>query len=432
MVNKMREMKDSGVEWIGDIPIQWDVRPVKELFNRKKAKAFDENPVVLSLSRDSVKVRDITNNEGQLAESYFEYNPVEPGDLLLNPMDLYSGANCNVSEISGVISPAYVNLKSKNGVSSRYYDYYFKTQYWSMALFAHGLGVSFDNRWTLNNQTLMNYKAPVPDYFEQTQISEYLKIRITLIDNIIDKTKQSIEEYKKLKQSIITEAVTKGLNPDVKLKDSGIEWIGMIPEHWAVSKLKNVLVSPLKYGANESGVDYQENLPRYIRITDIDISDNSLKMENMLSLTEKQAETYILKHNDILFARSGGTVGKSFIFDERYGLSAFAGYLIKAEVSDMVNPKLIYYYTLSGAYEEWKNRIFIQATIQNIGASKYSNMEIVFPSNKDEQDKLVKFIDSIIDKFAKIFNEKNSLIAELESYKKSLIYEVVTGKKEMA
>lgn len=131
----MKEMKDSGVEWIGKIPADWSMIRVKHAFIRKNEKAMQEEPIVLSLARSGVRVRDISNNEGQVAESYFNYNPVAEGDLLLNPMDLYSGANCSISHINGVISPAYINLKSKEGFNPVFYDYYFKVQYWLMAFF---------------------------------------------------------------------------------------------------------------------------------------------------------------------------------------------------------------------------------------------------------------------------------------------------------
>ena len=132
----MREMKASGIEWIGEIPADWSTERVKHIFTRKNEKAMQENPTILSLARDGVKVRDISNNEGQIAESYYNYNPVEEGDLLLNPMDLYSGANCSISKVQGVISPAYINLKANAGVSPAFYDYYFKVQYWLMAFFS--------------------------------------------------------------------------------------------------------------------------------------------------------------------------------------------------------------------------------------------------------------------------------------------------------
>lgn len=170
----MRGFKHSGFDWIGEIPISWRVGKAKHAFIRKNAKAMQEDPVILSLARSGVRVRDISTNEGQIAESYFNYNPVEPGDFLLNPMDLYSGANCSMSQVSGVISPAYINLRAKKGFVAEYYDFYFKTQYWAMALFAHGKGVSFDNRWTLNADTLFNYAIPIPPVEEQERIASYL------------------------------------------------------------------------------------------------------------------------------------------------------------------------------------------------------------------------------------------------------------------
>ena len=181
----MRKMKDSGVKWIGSIPKNWTIQRVKHAFVRKNEKAMQDEPVVLSLARSGVKIRDISSNEGQIAESYYNYNPVEEGDLLLNPMDLYSGANCSISKVNGVISPAYINLKNKEGYNSRFYDYYFKVQYWTMAFFSHGKGVSFDNRWTLSIETLMNYPIIVLEYDEQCKRADYLDHKCKKIDIII-------------------------------------------------------------------------------------------------------------------------------------------------------------------------------------------------------------------------------------------------------
>jgi len=189
----MREMKNSGVEWIGEIPAEWKIVKVKQAFYRKNEKAQQENPIVLSLARSCRKVRDISANEGQIAESYYNYNPVSIGDLLLNPMDLYSGANCSISKVEGVISPAYANLRSKEGYFSNFYDYYFKVQYWMMVLFAHGKGVSFDNRWTLTNETLMNFPVVAPSLDEQHRIADFLDEKCAKIDAVIEKQKQVVE-----------------------------------------------------------------------------------------------------------------------------------------------------------------------------------------------------------------------------------------------
>ena len=426
-----RTMKDSGIEWIGEIPENWSISKVKHCFTRKNSKAKQDDPIVLSLARSGVKVRDISTNEGQLAESYYDYNPVQVGDLLLNPMDLYSGANCSYSDVEGVISPAYINLKNKEGVSnSKFYDYYFKVQYWMMVLFSFGKGVSFDNRWTLGQETLMNFPIVYPSLPEQQKIADFLDEKCSHIDSVLEKTRASIEEYKQLKQSVITKAVTKGIRPNRPMKDSGIEWIGEIPEDWEIRKFKYVLSNTLQYGANESGVPYDSSLPRYIRITDI-TQDGKLKETDKLSLPKDVAQPFILKDGDILFARSGGTVGKSFIYKAEYEESCFAGYLIRATIKETVLPKLVYYWTCSSIYEEWKNSIFIQATIQNIGADKYSNMPIMYIRNKEEQQEIVAYLDDKCSEIDTLIAKKEQLIEELETYKKSLIYEYVTGKKEV-
>ncbi len=209
-----------------------------------------------------------------------------------------------------------------------------------------------------------------------------------------------------------------------EMKDSGIEWIGEIPQDWVITRLKYLISSPLQYGASETGVEYDEKLPRYIRITDITL-DNQLKEENKLSLPYTIAQPYLLKDNDILFARSGATVGKSFIYKSKYGISAFAGYLIKASIKETVSPDFIYYYTLGSHYDLWKDRVFTQATIQNIGADKYSNLLISIPS-LSEQQKIASFLDEKCTETDSLISELKKQIDTLEEYKKSIITETVT------
>lgn len=210
-----------------------------------------------------------------------------------------------------------------------------------------------------------------------------------------------------------------------EMKNSGIEWIGEIPYGWKVSRLKYELMESMKYGASEAGVDYDDNLYRYIRITDI-TNDGKLKEESKLSLTQEQAKDYILHDNTVLFARSGGSVGKSFLYKEEYGKAAFAGYLISAVVDKKkILPKWLMYYTGSTSYKEWTKGIFTQATIQNIGADKYSNMQIpIAPIN--EQKKIINYLDSKCAEIDSLIADIQSEIETLEEYKKSVIFETVT------
>lgn len=425
-------MKYSGIKWIGEIPDNWNVRKVKQCFYISKEQAHEENPTILSLARAGVKVRDISNNEGQLAASYDNYNPVMPGDLLLNPMDLYSGANCSLSEVSGVISPAYINLRKKVELNPKFYDYYFKTQYWAMAMFAHGKGVSFDNRWTMNAETLLNYYLPFPSSDVQDKIVDLINKKTAEIDSLIDIENQQIEKLKEYKQAVITDAVTKGLDNNVVMKDSGIEWIGKIPEETSVIPLKFLLAEPMMYGANESGLREKIiNGYRYIRITDIDGDGNLKDDDENQYLTQEKGESYNLSEGDILFARSGGTVGKTFIYHESYGKSAFAGYLIKGKCDlNKLLPEYLYLYTQSSIYELWKQQIFIQSTIQKIGANKYSMLPLIVGS-LEWQKQVTSYVQTKAREIDELIIVKQQKIDQLSEYKKSLIYEYVTGKKEV-
>lgn len=211
-----------------------------------------------------------------------------------------------------------------------------------------------------------------------------------------------------------------------KMKDSGIEWIGEIPDEWETWRIKHLSIDGLKYGANESGVEFDENLPRYIRITDIS-QDNKLKDDDKLSLPIDKAENYILEDGDVLFARSGATAGKSFYYSEKYGYSCFAGYMIRLRSdTSLIDSKLIYYYTLTFAYEEWIRQVFIQATIQNVSAEKYNNLYIPFSRDKNFQKKIVDYLDNKCEKIDSVIKAKEHTNEKLKEYRQSIIYEAVT------
>lgn len=208
------------------------------------------------------------------------------------------------------------------------------------------------------------------------------------------------------------------------MKDSGVQWIGLIPDDWNIYRLKFLLKEPLQYGANSSGVTFREDLPRYVRITDIK-SYNELYDEDKLSLTEEEALQFILQQGDILFARSGATVGKSFIYDDSFGRAGFAGYLIRAKLNELILPKYLIYFTQSSAYEKWKNIVFIQSTIQNIGADKYSNLSIPLP-NLSQQNKIVNFLDKKCSEIQSAIDNTKQTIEEYKKLKQAVITKAVT------
>lgn len=424
----MREMKDSGIAWIGEIPVDWSTKRVKHIFTRKNEKAMQENPTILSLARDGVKVRDISNNEGQIAESYYNYNPVEEGDLLLNPMDLYSGANCSISKVQGVISPAYINLKANEGTNPSFYDYYFKVQYWLMAFFSHGKGVSYDNRWTLSAETLMNYPVMALSYEEQCKCADYLDRKCSQLDAIIAQQQEVIEKLKAYKLSVITEAVTKGLNPDVPMKDSGVEWIGEIPEHWQIPKIKYLATIASGGTPDRSHPEYWNGPINWVKTGELQNRELYETEEKITELSLDNSSAKIFGADTILVAMygQGKTRGMTALLKIPSATNqACAGLTV---YSKDITVSYLWLF-LMGAYDAIREKANGSGQ-PNLSGALIADFNVTLPPI-GEQMNICKSVAMCTSHIDSITSQKETIVNKLIAYKKSLIYEVVTGKKEV-
>lgn len=260
----------------------------------------------------------------------------------------------------------------------------------------------------VDSNFILTLSYNLPPLETQQKIADYLDVKTQNIDKRIELLQKKKEHYTTLRKAIISEIVNENKS------------------EWKNVRLKDCLREPLKYGANASGIEYDNSLPRYIRITDIDEAGN-LHDDNLLSLSYENAEDYLLKNGDILLARSGATVGKSFLYEDKFGIAAYAGYLIKASLKKNYSPKYLYYYTQSIEYDNWKNRNVIQATIQNLSADKYNYLMIKMPT-LEEQVKLVNFLDKKTSTIDSISKKITTEIDTLKTYRRALINEAVTGK----
>lgn len=416
-------MKDSGIDWIGKIPDEWEINKIDSLYTLRNTKVSDKNYPPLSVTMKGIVPQLATAAKSDDGDNR---KLVKKGDFVINSRSDRRGSS-GISNYDGSVSLINTILTPRGKMNPDYYNWLFHTVQFEDEFYKWGHGI-VDDLWTTRWQDMKNISVLVPPEEAQEKIARFLDKKCAQIDSIIEESKKSIEEYKSWKQSMIFEAVT-GKNLSCKKKDSGIDWIRKIPDEWEVCKLKYLLKTNLQYGANSSGIEFNENLPRYVRITDIKSSE-ALYEKGKLSLSEEDSIGYLLQDGDILFARSGATVGKTFLYHSNIGKAAFAGYLIRAQLNENLNPKFLSYYTLSSGYDEWKNRIFIQATIQNIGADKYANMEIPFPP-LSEQESIAKFLDAKCAQIDSLISEKKSLIQDLAEYKKSLIFEAVTGKRRV-
>lgn len=413
----MREMKDSGFRWLRDIPTDWEVLKIKNGFYRKKAKALQEDPIILSLARSGVKIRDISTNEGQLAASYYEYNPVTINDMLLNSMDLQSGANCSISKVEGVISPAYINLRYKRGFNPKFYDYYFKYQYWSYAFFTYGKGVSFDNRWTLNEDTLMNLPLLVPSKQEQDSIADYLDKKCAEIDSVMDDLQSQIYTLEDYKKSVITEAVTKGLNPNVECRNNKVQWLKSIPNHWVVTRIATVYKL------------------RNTKVNDRDYPPLSVTMKGVIPQLETAAKSDA--HDDRKLVCKGDFAINSR--SDRRGSCGIAPMdgsisLINTVLCPLTNMNARYYnwlfHTVEFADEFYK---WGHGIVNDLWTTNWQDMKnILIPRPPiQEQKEIADYLDEKCAEIDEIIKTKQEQLETIEEYKKSLIYEYVTGKKEV-
>lgn len=430
-MERYSEYKDSGVKWLGEIPSHWEVMSIKYtgIFENgltySPADTAKEGTLVLRSSniqdfhlsfKDNVFVKKVSSKllvrKGDIIICSRNGSASLVGKCALVESDIEASFGAFMMRYRPVINPKYAYYLFQGSIG--YYKGLFSTT-------------------TINQLTksvLNDIKVAIPNLEEQVVIGSYLDAATSKIDKAIAMQQKMIDLLNERKQIIIQNAVTKGLDENVEMKDSGVEWIGMIPKHWEISKLKYLIDAPLKYGANEASdlIDY--SCPRYIRITDID-ANGKLKEETYRSLPMSKAESYLLKKGDLLFARSGATVGKAFLFEEDYA-ACYAGYLIKAHMDQhKVLPKFVYLYTQTFAYQHWKESIFIQATIQNISGEKYANMQIAIPTI-EEQNNIIDMLTPKMQRFDSAITNCQRQIALLQERKQIIINEVVTGKVKVS
>ncbi len=286
------------------------------------------------------------------------------------------------------------------------------------------------------SRELKQMLIPLPPLEEQRGIAAFLDSETGKIDQLVDRKRVLIERLEEYRQALITRTVTRGLPPDAaraagldprpRLKPSGVEWLGDIPQHWKVLPFRRVLRDPLKYGANEAAHLDDPDLPRFIRITDID-KGGRLRDETFRSLPVHIAEPYLLEHDDLLLARSG-SVGRTFLYDASWGPCAYAGYLIRARMDRAeVMPQFVSYFSASSPYAAWLRTEAIQATIENVSAERYARMPLPLPP-LEEQQTIAAFLDERLERIDALTARVEAAIERLAEYRAALITAAVTGK----
>ena len=416
----MREMKDSGVEWIGQIPKDWDVVPHKRVMHKVKEICVQYNGEdIISLTMNGVIKRDLAAG-GKMPTSFDGYQYVKPNDLLLCLFDIDVTPRCvGVVKDYGVTSPAYSRFIMHDGYYNAYYDYLLRAID-DDKVFVH---LSKNLRSSLTESDFGAIKTCVPSLAEQERIAAFLDAECAEIDAVLEKTRASIEEYKKLKQAVITQAVTKGVRGDRPMKDSGIEWIGEIPAEWDVLNLvaHTSMLTPMR--------DRPENLGGsipWVRIEDFDgkyieASKAGLGV-SMETVKEMNLKVYPV---GTILCTSSCIMGKCAIASrELVSNQRFIG-IIPDRTTDRT-----YLYYLMTSNAERMNFLSTGALQANLSRSAFEHLKVQFPPYSEQQE-IAAYLDDKCERIDALISKKQQYLTEIENYKKSLIYEYVTGKKEV-
>ncbi|WP_316630944.1 restriction endonuclease subunit S [uncultured Ruminococcus sp.] len=429
----MRLMQNSGIEWIGEIPKEWTINSISQLFSQVKNKNTDlQETNLLSLSYGKIKRKNIETTDGLLPESFDGYNIVESNDIVLRLTDLqndHKSLRVGLVTERGIITSAYLTIRNHSESIAKYLYFYLHAFDISKGFYGMGAGV----RQGLNWDGIKWLKILSPSIPEQQAIADFLVTQCAHIDSVIEKTRAAIEEYKRLKQSVITQAVTKGIRPNREMKDSGIEWIGEIPTEWRLSKIK---VGVTKVGSGKTpsgGADvYSDEGVLFLRSQNIYDTGLILDPPTYIpsEIHEEMKNTRVVP-NDVLLNITGGSIGRCCIF-----LSEFAEANVNQHVSiirvikDIFIPEFMHLYWVSylgkmsiQLYQTGGNR-------EGMTAEAIKNSPIPIPSIP-EQSEIVAYLNEKTAAIDSLIQKKEQLISELEAYKKSLIYEYVTGKKEV-
>ena len=423
----MRRMKDSGIEWIGEIPQDWNIVRTKNCYDSHKdivGEKVDEYER-LALTLAGVIRRPKDDSTGLQPEAFNGYQILLENDLVFKLIDLTNVATSRVgySPYTGIVSPAYIILSPRIKEESRFGEYYFLSM-WQRHIFNH---IGDDGvRSSLNVSDLLNVPYISAPTGVKQRIVDYLDNKCAEIDRIIADTQKTIEEYKALKQSFITEAVTKGIRGKRPMKDSGIEWIGEIPEEWRVAKFK-------QFGKCRNGLTYspsdQSGEEGILVLRSSNIQNGALVLDDCVYVNKEISSELMVRPNDILICSRNGSaklIGKNTLIP--YGLVASFGAFMM--IYRCKYPRYLQYILNSHVFSYYLGT-FLTVSVNQLTGGNFDNIQFPFTENEQEQNGIIEFLDTKCKAIDHLVASKYQLLAELESYKKSIIYEYVTGKKEV-
>ena len=408
--------KNSGVEWLGDVPEHWESNRLKKYLierNEKNSPIKTDNLLSVTMYQGVIPVSEKQGNGGNKPKENLEnYKISYPNDIVLNSMNVIVGS-VGLNKYTGLISPAYYALYNRNKNNNiKFFSYIFHNPFFQKGLFGLGNGIMYKEsedgklntiRLKIPMEKLNQVVLPCPSISEQNQIVSFLDTETARIDNLIAKQEKLIELLEEQRKSIISHAVTKGLNPNAPMKDSGVEWLGEVPEHWKIGRLKNLL-------SINNGSDYKE--------FEVENSENSYPVYGSGGVFTYSSK-YIYDQESVLLGRKG-TINKPL-----YVTSPFwaVDTMFYSQVKQGVHGKYVYYQALGFPYDRYSSNTALPSMTQ----TDLLNLSVAIPIIS-EQIEITQFLDNENAMFDNLISKQKKLIEKLKEYRASIISHAVTGK----
>lgn len=426
-MERYSEYKDSGVQWLGEIPGHWDMQRWRFLLieNNKKNTACKEK-IQLQFKYGDIVRKANQSEEADVLETISKYTMVLPGDIMINGLNLnYDFVSQRVAQVqeNGAITSAYISLRPTELADSKYYTYFLKSMDFKKMF--HGMGTGI--RLTLSYNELKNQFLPVPPRAEQDAMVTYLDQATAKIDEAIAQQQKMIDLLNERKQIIINNAVTKGLNPDAPMKDSGVDWIGQIPEHWEVCSLKKVATIILgKMLSNNPNDKHPYLCAKDVHYGSVDTSD--LKS---MSFTKDEQNKYRVLAGDMLIVEGGAGAGGCAIMEEDIPELFIQNSIMIVRGNSNMNNKYICYFVQAINQKGYVEYVCNKATIPHFTKEKVGALILPIPSLLDQQQ-IVEHIYNAVAPLNKMIQNSSSQISLLQERKQIIINDVVTGKVKVS
>lgn len=425
--NRYNKYKDSGIEWIGEIPDSWNINKIGQIYQERNEKVSDKEFMPLSVTKNGI-VPQLEN--AAKTDNGDNRKLVRQNDFVINSRSDRRGS-CGISDYTGSVSLINTVLTPRKNMINQYYNFTFKSECFADEFYRWGTGI-VDDLWSTKWSSMKNIYIPYPNIKEQEAIAGYLERKCGAIDETIEKQKSVIEKLKEYKQSIITQAVTKGLDKSAPMKDSGIEWIGQISQYWDSIKLK--FCSYIRARLGWKGLKAEEYVEEgYPLLSAFNIVNSKLIFENLNFINQfryDESPEIKLQTNDILLVKDGAGIGKCAIVENMPIPSTANGSLAVISTNYRLVAKFLYYYFISTIFQAYIDRLKDGMGVPHLFQADLKEIQIVIPKEQ-EQKNIVEFLDKKCSEIDKTIEDKEKLIEKLVEYKKSLIYECVTGKRKV-